>query len=84
MSLKKQTLTFLSQNPRMRVPLKDLARHLKVKGKEEYRGLRALIEDLDRRGVVTVDDRERSDMLWSIQTAQRGRSGRGGSPGSSS
>ncbi len=57
MSLKKQTLTFLSQNPRMRVPLKDLARHLKVKGKEEYRGLRALIEDLDRRGVVTVDDR---------------------------
>ena len=59
MSLKKKTLTFLSQDPRVKVPLKDLARHLKVKGKEEYRDLRALIEDLERRGVVALDERGR-------------------------
>jgi ribonuclease R len=59
MNLKKKILTFLSQDPRMKVGLKDLARHLKVKGKEEYRALRALIEDLDRRGVIAVDERGR-------------------------
>lgn len=59
MSLKKKTLAFLSQNPRTKVSMKDLARHLKVKGKEEYRDLRELIDDLDRRGVVSLDDRKR-------------------------
>ncbi|RPH37213.1 hypothetical protein EHM92_03255, partial [bacterium] len=59
MSLKKKALTFLAQNPRVKFPLKDLARHLKVKGKEEYHDLRTLIEDLDRRGVVSLDDRGR-------------------------
>jgi ribonuclease R len=59
MSLKKQTLAFLSLNPRTKVPLKDLARHLKIKGKEEYRELRALVEDLDRRGILSLDDRKR-------------------------
>ncbi len=59
MSLKKNVLTYLSQNPRVKVPLKELARHMKVKGKEEYRDLRALIEDLDRRGVISIDDRGR-------------------------
>lgn len=59
MSLKKNTLTFLSRNPRVRVPLKELARHIKIEGKQEFQELRALIDDLERRGVVTIDDRGR-------------------------
>jgi len=59
MSLKKKTLAILSQNPRTKVSLKELARHLKIKGKDEYRDLRDLIDDLDRRGVITLDDRKR-------------------------
>jgi ribonuclease R len=59
MSLKKQTLLYLSQNARTRVSLKDLARHLKIKGKDEYRDLRELIDDLDRRGIVSLDEKKR-------------------------
>ncbi len=59
MSLKKKALAFLSQDPKAKVTLKDLARHLKIKGKDEYRELRELIDDLDRRGVVSLDERKR-------------------------
>ena len=59
MSLKKKVLAFLSQDPKAKLTLKDLARHLKIKGKDEYRELRELIDDLDRRGIITLDERKR-------------------------
>jgi ribonuclease R len=59
MSIKKKTLAFLSQDPKAKLTLKDLARHLKIKGKDEYRELRELIDDLDRRGIVSLDERKR-------------------------
>jgi len=39
------------------VTLKALAAHLKVKGKEEFRALRALVDELDRKGLLTFDSR---------------------------
>jgi len=39
--------------------VKDLASHVRVKGKDEFRALRDLMDDLERRGVVDADDRGR-------------------------
>ena len=39
--------------------MKDLSRHLKIKGKEEYDDLRSLIDDLDRKGIINSDERGR-------------------------
>jgi len=39
------------------VTVKDLAKHIKIKGKDEFRALRDLMEDLERKGIVSADDR---------------------------
>ncbi len=41
----------------MRVTMKELARHIGVDSREEFRSLRDTVEDLGRRGVVSVDSR---------------------------
>ena len=37
--------------------VKDLARHIKIKGKDEFRGLRELMDELERKGIVSADER---------------------------
>ena len=39
--------------------LKDLASHVKVRGKDEYRQLRELAEELERKGIIEADGRGR-------------------------
>jgi ribonuclease R len=41
------------------VTLKDLASHVKVRGKDEYRQLRELAEELERKGIIEADERGR-------------------------
>ncbi len=36
--------------------VKEIARHLRVKGKEEYDALRMLLEDMERKGTLEADD----------------------------
>jgi ribonuclease R len=36
--------------------VKELAKHLKVKGKEEFQSLRALMDELERKGIVEADE----------------------------
>ena len=57
--LKKQVMAHFAGHPRTRITLKDLARKLKVNGKEQYQDLRTLIDDLERKGTVDADDRGR-------------------------
>jgi len=37
--------------------VKDLAGHIKVRGKDEFRALRDLMDDLERKGIVSADER---------------------------
>lgn len=39
--------------------LKDLAKHIRVRGKDEYRQLRELAEELERKGTVEADEQGR-------------------------
>jgi len=41
------------------VTVKDLASHIRVKGKDEFRALRELMDELERKGVVDADERGR-------------------------
>lgn len=37
--------------------VKDLASHIKIKGKDEFRALRELMDELERKGIVAADER---------------------------
>lgn len=52
-------LAFLSQAAGARVSLKELARHLDVQDRDEYRALRQLVDDLGRRGILGLDESSR-------------------------
>jgi ribonuclease R len=58
-TLKQRTLAYLTHHAKAPVTLKDLASHIKVRGKEEYRQLRELAEELERKGTVEADERGR-------------------------
>jgi ribonuclease R len=55
--LKKGVLTYFSGHPRAKTTVKDLARRMKISGKEQFRTLRALMEELERTGVIAADER---------------------------
>jgi ribonuclease R len=50
-------LEFLATDPELKLGMKELARHLDVRSREEFRALRELVDDLDRRGIVETDNR---------------------------
>ncbi|MEW6511349.1 MAG: ribonuclease R [Bacteroidota bacterium] len=58
-TLKQRTLAYLTGHGRKAVTLKDLAKHINIRRKEEYRALRELVDELERRGTVEADDRGR-------------------------
>lgn len=55
--LKKSVLGFFAGHPRAKTTVKDLARRMKISGKEQFRTLRSLIEELERSGVIAADER---------------------------
>jgi ribonuclease R len=55
-TLRQRSLAFLSTHTGA-VSLKELSRHLGIGEKEEYRALRSLVDDLERRGIVNADSR---------------------------
>lgn len=57
--LKKTVMAHFAGHPRTTITLKDLARRLKVNGKDQYRTLRSMIEELERQGVIAADERGR-------------------------
>ncbi len=57
--LKKSVLGFFSGHPRTRTTVKDLARRMKISGKEQFRTLRTLMEELERAGLIVADERGR-------------------------
>ena len=57
--LKKKVMTYFTGHLRTRITVKDLARHLKVNGKEQFKELRSLIDELERTGVIDADERGR-------------------------
>jgi ribonuclease R len=57
--MKKGVLGYLSAHTRSKISLKDLARALKVSGKEQFSTLRQVIEQLKREGIVAADERGR-------------------------
>jgi ribonuclease R len=73
---KKQLLTFLSQKPQVRFTLKRLAQQLKVKSAEEYHELGQLIDDLERRGLVTASEDGKIGYLTGRQKTKQAKPGR--------
>ncbi len=57
--LKKKVMAHFAGHPRTRITLKDLARHLKVNGKEQFQTLRSVIDELERKGSLDTDERGR-------------------------
>jgi ribonuclease R len=57
--LKKQVMAHFAGHSRTRITLKDLARKLKVNGKEQYQQLRAVMDELGRKGAIDADERGR-------------------------
>ncbi len=57
--MKKVVLSHLSSHTRSKIALKDLARAVKVSGKEQFSALRQVIEQLKREGIVAADERGR-------------------------
>jgi ribonuclease R len=57
--MKKGVLGYLSSHTRSKITLKDLARAVKVSGKEQFTTLRQLIEQMKREGIVAADERGR-------------------------
>ena len=55
--MKKQTLEFLAANRNASFALKDLARHLRIKAKNDYHVLRELLALLVQDGTLVVDER---------------------------
>jgi ribonuclease R len=58
-NIKKRVLTHLSARPRSRTTLKDLAKRMGVRSKEEYTELHTLVEEMKLRGVLETDARGR-------------------------
>ncbi|MBI5471552.1 MAG: ribonuclease R [Ignavibacteriae bacterium] len=57
--IKKALLTFLSSDPSQAHALKEISRHLKIQSKEDYQGLRDAVDELDRKGIISSDERGR-------------------------
>jgi ribonuclease R len=55
--IKKKLLTFLSADSSRSYTLKELSNHLKIQSKDEYAALREVADELERKGVVTSDER---------------------------
>jgi ribonuclease R len=73
-SIKKRVLTYLSARPRSRITLKDLAKRLGVRSKEEYETLRALVDDLKIRGRLETDERGRFGYIPEAKQAKSKKS----------
>lgn len=58
-SLKKKVLTYLSSNAGTSISIKDLSRHMNIHDREEFHSLRELVDDLERRGVLKLDEQRR-------------------------
>lgn len=76
-NIKKRMLTFLSARPRTRITLKDLAKRMGVRTKEEYGALHALADELKARGVLETDERGRIAYIPDTQQAKGKSSGHG-------
>ena len=73
-TLKQRTLEYFTQT-KGGVTIKDLARHIKVRGKDEFRDLRELVDDLERKGVVEADERGRFLYVRKRTTGKEGKMG---------
>jgi ribonuclease R len=56
--------------------VKELAKHIRVKGKQEFIDLRALLDELERKGTVEADDRGRFSYVRTKSKASKGSSNR--------
>ena len=54
--------------------VKDLAAHIKIRGKDEFRALRDLMDELERKGIVTAD--ERGKFTYNRKKEKRGSGGK--------
>ena len=69
--MKKRVLVFLTGDPGTSVSIKELARHIDVQDREEFHALRELVDDLERKGVVSLDERNRIAYLRPERAAAR-------------
>ena len=53
--LRGSVLKYFSGHPRTRSTVKDLAKRINVSGKDQFRSLRTLMEELERTGVLVAD-----------------------------
>jgi len=74
-NIKKRVLTYLSAHPRSRITLKDLAKRLGVRNKDEFGALHALIDELKLRGMLDMDERGRLAYIPEAKQASRKKSG---------
>jgi len=69
--IKKRLLTYLSTIPGEPVTLKELSRHLKARGREDFQELRESIDELLKAGILDKDDRGRISYLPQKKRRQR-------------
>jgi ribonuclease R len=74
-NIKKRVLTHLSARPRSKTTLKDLAKRIGVRSKDEYTELHELVDDLKLRGVLEEDERGRVGYIPEAHQAQKKKSG---------
>ncbi|MBP1691722.1 MAG: ribonuclease, partial [Bacteroidetes bacterium] len=74
-NIKKRVLTYLSARPRTRTTLKDLARRLGVRSKDDYGALHATVDELKLRGVLEADERGQFSYVPEAKQARSKKSG---------
>jgi len=72
--MKKVVLSYLSSHTRSKITLKDLARAVKVSGKEQFGTLRQLSEHMKREGIVAADERGRLGYVTERKRAKEPKS----------
>jgi ribonuclease R len=75
-NIKKRVLTHLSSRPRSKTTLKDLAKRMGVRSKDEYKELHELLDDLKRRGVLDTDERGRVAYIPESKQQKKAKPGR--------
>jgi ribonuclease R len=74
-NIKKRILSHLSARPRSKTTLKDLAKRIGVRSKDEYTELHELVDELKLRGILETDERGRVAYVPETSQALKKKSG---------